>query len=304
MEAIKNIELIPTALNGDKREQPQKYPQLLLRTTQLAFQLLGPIFPNLASKVAYRLFSTPRVRAKHKISDEIIERAKLFEVLYGKSLLKAYEWGKGDKTVLLVHGWESRGTAMRSFVPALVEKGYRVVAFDGPAHGNSDGKRTNLPHFSGAVKAMIRHLDGVDAIIAHSFGGATSVFSLAWDQDAPLLNKLVLIGVPNRMEGVLDNALRTLKAPKIVAKKFKSIIQTKVAVPLKEANVAEAGKRMKLGEALIVHDKQDPVVPFSEAQTTFDQWDNANLLIVDGIGHYRLMKNPEVVKRVVDFVIS
>ena len=304
MEAIKNIELIPTALNGDKREQPQKYPQLLLRTTQLAFQLLGPIFPNLASKVAYRLFSTPRVRAKHKISDENIERAKLFEVLYGKSLLKAYEWGKGDKTVLLVHGWESRGTAMRSFVPALVEKGYRVVAFDGPAHGNSDGKRTNLPHFSGAVKAMIRHLDGVDAIIAHSFGGATSVFSLAWDQDAPLLNKLVLIGVPNRMEGVLDNALRTLKAPKIVAKKFKSIIQTKVAVPLKEANVAEAGKRMKLGEALIVHDKQDPVVPFSEAQTTFDQWDNANLLIVDGIGHYRLMKNPEVVKRVVDFVIS
>lgn len=304
MEKIKNIEYIPPAPDGNPKEIIRAYPKLLLKSTQFFFRFIGPIVPGLASQVAYRLFTTPRQRAKHKVSDEILERARLFEVLYGKRILKAYEWGKGEKTVLLVHGWESRGTAMRSFVPALVAHGYRVVAFDGPAHGNSDGKRTNLPHFSGAVKAMIRQLDGVEAIIGHSFGGATSVFSLAWDENAPWLDKLVLIGVPNRLEFVLEDALNTLKAPKSVARKFKSLIQTKVDVPIQEANVAASGSQLKLGEALIVHDKKDPIVPFSEAETTFQSWDNANLLVVDGLGHFKLMKDKAVVEKVVHFIIN
>ncbi len=304
MEKIKNIEYIPPVPDGNPKEIIRAYPKLLLKSTQFFFQFIGPIVPGLASQVAYRLFTTPRQRAKHKVSDEILERARLFEVLYGKRILKAYEWGRGEKTVLLVHGWESRGTAMRSFVPALVAHGYRVVAFDGPAHGNSDGKRTNLPHFSGAVKAMIRQLDGVEAIIGHSFGGATSVFSLAWDENAPWLDKLVLIGVPNRLEFVLEDALNVLKAPKSVARKFKNLIQTKVDVPIQEANVAASGSQLKLGEALIVHDKKDPIVPFSEAETTFQSWDNANLLVVDGLGHFKLMKDKAVVEKVVHFIIN
>ncbi|MCB9298398.1 MAG: hypothetical protein H6559_35600 [Lewinellaceae bacterium] len=41
-----------------------------------------------------------------------------------------------------------------------------------------------------------------------------------------------------------------------------------------------------------MRDKQDAVVPFSEALATFEAWDNARLLVLcDGYGyHYRLMK--------------
>lgn len=304
METLKNIEYLATNPDPNFKDKGRSYPNILLKATQLFFQYIGPIIPNTAAKIAYRLFATPRGRAEHKVSDAILESARLFEVLYGRQILKAYEWGKGEKTILLVHGWESRGTAMRSFVPALVENGYRVVAFDGPAHGNSDGKRTNLPHFSGAVRAMVRQVGEVEAVISHSFGGVSSVFAFATDEDMPWLNKLVLIGVPNRLDSVLNDAATILKVPKSVNRKFRAIIQSKINLPIDEANMTDIGKKLKLGEALIVHDQNDAIVPFAAAQMTFEAWENAQLVAVDGLGHYRLMKHPAVVKRVVNFIID
>ena len=118
------------------QKQKSEYPFYLI-FVKWSFAIFGSIFPKAVANLAYRIFTTPRMRAVHKRTDEIIESARLFEVLYGKIILKGYEWGRGARTILLVHGWESRGTALRSFVPGLVQAGFRVVAFDGPAHGNS-----------------------------------------------------------------------------------------------------------------------------------------------------------------------
>ena len=102
-----------------KEALPCRYP-VSLRLIRVAFATLGRLFPSLASKVAFRLFTTPRRRARHKSSDPILEKAEVFEFLYGEQMLKGYQWGSGGRTVLLVHGWESRGTALRTFVPSLL----------------------------------------------------------------------------------------------------------------------------------------------------------------------------------------
>ena len=52
----------------------------------------------------------------------------------------------------------------------------------------------------------------------------------------------------------------------------------------------------------IIHDKQDGVVPILAAKEIFAAWHNARLLITDGFGHYRLLKNPEIAARVSQFV--
>lgn len=269
---------------------------------RLSFSIIGRIFPGFAGKMAYRFFTTPRRRANHRVSDPIIERAKLFEVLYGKQILKAYEWGQGDRNILLVHGWESRGTALRSFVPSLVEKGFRVITFDGPAHGHSTGKRTNLPHFGGAVKAVITHVGGVYGIITHSFGGASTVFALSKSDSAFSIEKLVLIGVPNRMSLVLNSAIKMMRVPAKASRRFMKIIESKLQSSVNEVDISEADGRLKVKEALIVHDKKDSVVPFQAAEGIFDAWDNANLLVVEGMGHYKLVKNPALIEKVVDFI--
>lgn len=301
MEALQQIEYLSPAPDYSPTTTKLQVP-FKQRMVQWTFASLGRLGPGIAGRIAYRLFSTPRSRAKHKSSDPVLESARLFEVLYGGQILKAYEWGRGEQTILLVHGWESRGTALRSFVPALLEKGYRVVAFDGPAHGNSGGKRTNLPHFGGAIRAVINHLGGVHSIICHSFGGASTVFTL-WSIEPKIkVEKLVLVAVPNDMRLVLKSAAKAMNLPPIVKRKFKSILESILGLPLETVKMENANGQINVADALIVHDKADDVVPFSSGQSLFEGWDNASMLVTEGYGHYRLMRQKPVIDRVAGFI--
>ena len=301
METLKKIEHLSSDTSGRLPEPPRAIP-LALRPARFLFGTLGYIFPRPAARVAYRFFSTLRIRAKHKSSDELLESARVFEFLYGREMLKGYEWGSGEKVVLLVHGWESRGTALRAFVPPLLNKGFRVVAFDGPAHGNSDGRRTNLLHFGGAVRAVLNQAGGAYGIITHSFGGASTVFTLSQLDPSIRVEKLVLIGVPNSIDKVLNDAIETLNVPPPAARHFFRYIERKVQFPVEHANLSRANGLMQVRRSLIVHDKQDAVVPFAEGMATFEAWDNASMLASDGLGHYLLMKDSGVIQRVADFV--
>lgn len=303
MELAEKIELLPPH-HLDTMPEPTPPLPLHYKLIQFGFQTLGTAFPDTAAQVAYRLFSTPIGRAKHTRSDEVLESARVFEFLYGEHLLKGYEWGRGAKTVLLVHGWQSRGTALRTFVPPLVESGFRVVAFDGPAHGDSEGKQTNLIHFGGAVRAIIQQLGAVQSIITHSFGGASTVYALASSATAIPVEKLVLIAAPSSMERVWSDAVRLFRLPKPAAKRFKNILERILNRSLQEVDVAKIKHRLHVGETLLVHDRTDQVVPLAESEAIVANWDNASLLISEGHGHYRLMKSPEIIHRVVRFINS
>ncbi len=285
---------------------PQKnrseYPFYLV-LVKWGFAFFGRIFPETAAKLAFHIFTTPMKRAVHKHTDEVIESARLFEVLYGKIILKGYEWGRGDRTVLLVHGWESRGTALRSFVPGLVAAGFRVVAFDGPGHGNSGGKRTNLPHFAGAVRAVLNQIGPVHGIITHSFGGSTSVFALAHLDNSIEVEKLVLVAVPASTRKVVRDFAKLISLPSQAMKAMKNMIHRKLnGLRFQDTDLIESLAKAKVGEVLVVHDKFDPSVHFESAEAIFEKYDHASLLVTQDQGHFYLMRHPEVIRRVINFV--
>ncbi len=299
--SVKSIEYLHSDYYDPVTESPPSYP-FALKLVRLGFRLLAPIFPKRAAKIAYRLFSTPRLRARHKTSDEILETARIFEFLYGQHVLKGYEWGSGEQSILLVHGWESRGTALRAFVPTLVAQGYRVVAFDGPAHGDSAGKQTNLIHFAGAVRAALRQAGNVHGIITHSFGGASTVYALSNMTEPVAIEKLVLIAVPDSIKKVLDETIELFRLPRTAAREFYKLIEQRLQANVHKADVSKAAAKNYIGELLVVHDEEDQVVPFASGKRIYDHWDNAALLATKGYGHYRLMKNPDLIRRVVDFI--
>ncbi|MCP3931745.1 MAG: alpha/beta hydrolase [Bacteroidetes bacterium] len=298
-----NIEYLHSDFIDDKPEKNWKMP-MSVKLARMGFTIGGRLFPEFAAKIAYHQFTKPRIRAKHKVSDVILERARIFEFLYGKRLLKGYEWGEGEQTILLVHGWESRGTALRNFVPSLLGKGYKIVTFDGPAHGDSGGYRTNMIHFAGAVKAILNRIPSIRGIITHSFGGASTVFALANWSDAPFVEKLVQVAVPNSIEKIFNDAIELMNLPPLASKKFKTILEEKAQQPLHSMNLTDAYDLIQVGRSLLIHDEEDKVVPIQSAKEISKVWENSTLVITKGYGHFRLLKNPDVIKRVVEFIES
>lgn len=302
MVDTKFIEVLPHFQLETLPEPKTKYPAPV-KFVRFAFDTLGRIFPRQAGKIAFHLFTRPRIKAVHKHSDSLLESARLFEILYGKIILKGYEWGSGSKTVLLVHGWESRGTALRSFVPGLVAAGYRVVAFDGPAHGDSGGTHTTFLDFAKAIRAVINQLGSVDSIITHSFGGATSVFALTHIDSSIEIEKLVLIGVPSNTEKIVEEAMDFMNVPPSAFNHFRKILDQRFNnLSFEMANIESTLGKVNAQSVLVVHDKFDKSVPFESAERIMERWDFVNLIVTQGMGHSKVLKNPKVVDMVVDFV--
>lgn len=284
-----------------REEKAAKLP-FYLPVVQFFIGIFGSIFPGLTAKIALKLMLAPRGKAKHKVSDKTLESAKISEMLIGKNILKIYEWGAGEKTALLIHGWESRGTAMRSLVNPLVEKGFRVIAFDGPAHGNSTGKTTHIPEFSEAVAAIIRRAGNVEVVITHSFGGVCLTYASSKLMPEIILPKVVMIAVPMNFEDILKKVFTILNFPSAVKKKLNAkIVELAEETPEKISIPAKADTTT-IEKLLIVHDTQDAIVNFRYAEQIKETWSNSKLIVTKGLGHYRIMKHPKVISKVMDFI--
>lgn len=284
--------------------QPEQAPRepMVLPLIRLGFRVMGPLFPGLAARIAYRFFTTPRQRARHKKSEPILEQARIFEFLAGRRMLKGYEWGEGDRVVLLVHGWESRGTALRTFVAPLLAAGYRVVAFDGPAHGDSRGRATTMPEFAGAVRAIMNQFGQIEHIITHSFGGPSTMFALRHLDPDRHIKRLVMIAAPNRAQAVFNRATSMLGVRGKAKARFRQMLERSAGLPLHAADVSGTLPPPTIDDVLLVHDREDAIVPFDDALETAHNWPDVHLLATRGYGHYRLMKNPDLIRYVADFL--
>jgi hypothetical protein len=140
------IEYLNSAHADNGTEQLPRVHNWQARLAQCFFKLFGNIFPRWTAQIAYKFFRTPRWRAQHKRPDALIIAARLVDFPFQNETIKCYEWGDAaaKKTILLAHGWESRGTALRMYVPDLIKNGFKIVAFDALAHGDSTGKQNNL----------------------------------------------------------------------------------------------------------------------------------------------------------------
>jgi len=90
-----------------------------------------------------------------------IAKAETNEIPFEGGKLPVYSWGKG-KTVLLFHGWGSRASHLALIAQILAQDGFRVVAFDAPAHSSVMVKplkdTTNMFELSRAMCTVAKSL--------------------------------------------------------------------------------------------------------------------------------------------------
>jgi len=293
--------LVTKPISKLKKPAPSSIP-VSLKLVRFGFNTIGRIFPAKASQIALKLFGTPRMRARHKVSDDLIDSAKKSSIWVNNLNIKMYQWGEGDKTILLVHGWESRGTALRTFVPGIIKAGFKVIAFDAPAHGDSDGKYATLLTFAEVISAIIEQSGNIHSIIAHSFGGPTSIYAITNMNLKQAIHKIVLVATPSKISVPVNQAINLLNLSPKTAIKFVQRLERILKVPIKELTVANFAKKAEIEEVLIVHDKKDKMVSINSAMAHLKAFKQSHLIITEGLGHYLIMKDKMVIDRITHFV--
>src|SRR5258707_6696930 len=149
-------------------------------STNVRFAATALLAPDLAGAWAERLFLTPpRPRIEATALDLIDARSSF--IVHKARHIAVWEWGWKSReapAVLLAHGSAGHAAQMRAFVFALLAAGYRVIGFDQPAHGLSEGRLTSLVDFADVLGAVAAHHGPVHAVIAHSLGAAATAFAL------------------------------------------------------------------------------------------------------------------------------
>lgn len=265
-----------------------------------AFRVLGAVAPQLAGRWAAHLWFRPPRYAPPAREQELLARAQHLSFQHADKRIAIYAWGNGP-IVLLVHGWSGRGAQMGAFVDPLVAAGFRAIAFDAPAHGQSTGTDTNLLEVSAVIRTIAHEHGPLHAVIAHSFGVVCTLYALSEGLRAA---HVVGISPPATIEGMVDKFAAQLAIPAPAVSAMRNYFEARFGTdlwmrysPLRLASAASV-------PALIVHDEQDSDVPWQEGEALARAWPGAQFQRTHGLGHRRVLRDPGVIAQAVRFIAA
>jgi len=260
------------------------------------FAIVSRLLPDLARRQAERLFTLPPRYAGRRAHPADARRET---VVAGKHSLAVWQAGPAAApAVLLVHGWGGRGVQMGSFVAPLLAGGYRVVWFDQPGHGDSGSGAVALPDFVRALEALAVTHGPFAAAIGHSLGAAALGVAL---RRGIQLGRVVFVSAPASIIEHAHNFARLLGITPRIREAMRRRLEHRYGVHFAEIDRIDGLERLSL-PALFVHDRADTEVPFEHALRLSGRMPNARLIKTYGLGHYRVLREPSVVRAVVDFV--
>ena len=262
-----------------------------------AFAAAGRVAPGTAARWAEVLFCRPPRHEPRTRDHQFLASGRRYTLVKGDEEIAAWEWGQGP-LVLLVHGWGSRAGRFSTIGPALVEAGFRVVAHDAPAHGQSSGTEAALPLFADALRTVGRHFGTAAAVIGHSLGGAATVLAL---RDGLQAHRAIIIATPSNVEVFSHRFAQFFGVPERVREIMQMNLERRFQMAWADVQSARLARSLTV-PALIVHDHDDTDVPVAEGRAIAQAWPGAELVITKGLGHRGVLRSSEVVHYLLDFL--
>jgi pimeloyl-ACP methyl ester carboxylesterase len=273
----------------------------LLKLVRWFFPRLEKFAPPLAHQYFLKIFFTP---LKYKTPDKELTAEKFarrFQINISGKTIQCYEWGDEQMPyVLVVHGWAGRATQFRRFFKPLMNSGLRVVGFDGPAHGKSTGKRTSILEFEETLKKIFEVKGDPMGVVAHSFGGVAVLYSVMRGLN---VKKLVNIASPTIGDEVIRTYLNAVNGSWSTGEFFKSYVLKTQGKTFDEFSALHFVKHLpgKI-DLLLVHDENDKEVTIEHADALVKAYPDAHLIRTRKLGHTRILKDDEVIRRCVTFL--
>jgi alpha-beta hydrolase superfamily lysophospholipase len=263
--------------------------------------------------VAARLSSPVRQPTERSPAHEDLDFQDVsFESTDGLALKGWWVPGDGSsQAVVLVHGLEGNKSDEHVLKTASVYSGagYSVLMFDLRGHGESEGKRTTVAYqevrdVRGALSWLEKERGfGPGEVVLHgwSMGGATVLRSAPETGVAAVVEESGYADLPLLLRDRLpqSSGLPSFFNPGIflMAKLFLDLDPWAVRPAEDAAKLSEAGVPL-----LIVHSKDDEVVPFEHAQMLAASYPDAEFWRLEGYGHVGACNHPGYRQELLDFL--
>lgn len=282
------------------------FQKIILRIFQITFKITETLFPSLAGKWTVRLFFTPRKFTRPKWETNLLKSARKIKIQF-KSNYKLgshedyylrYDWGKSGPAVLLVHGWEGRGTQLGYFVKPLLDAGYHVITFDAVAHGDSPGKRTNMPEFAQIIKDIGKEVGGFHAIIGHSLGGAAAGYAVT---EAVRTDNLITICSPTTIEFIFEAFAQQIHASQKTIYYLSEFLENFTNKKTEDFSFTNFASKLKT-TGYIIHDEHDKEIPYSQALALHKNWNESQLITTKKLGHRRILRDKETISKIISLI--
>src|SRR5688572_5029630 len=269
-------------------------------STNVRFAASALLFSELPGGWPGRLLlppPTPRDSAAAAL-DLIDARSSFLE--HKKRQIAMWHWGSREApAVLLAHGWGGYAAQMRAFVFPLLQAGYRVIAYDQPAHGVSEGRLTGLPDFADVLAEVAAFHGSVEGVVAHSLGGAAAALTLANGKAS--FKKVVLVSPPSDLVGYSRRFARWYWMPEAVRKGMQAAIEERYGVRWENLEVPRVAPRLS-AQALVIHDRNDRLMPWTHGDSVARHWPGAKLMSTEGLGHRRILSDERVTRAAAEFI--
>jgi len=212
--------------------------------------------------------------------------------------LEIYEFGQGP-TILMIHGWGGRGLQLAPFIGPLLEKGFKVVTFDLPGHGNSTGKGCTYYEFVEALRTVSGLYPNAKGIIAHSMGGGAATV-LASEHPDPKFKTILIAPHYDLREEFYSWAKSAGASPHLIAS-FIHLSEIRFHYSFEDINPKNVTSKIR-GPFLLIHDTQDKAAKFSSSELLHQSIPHSQFIKTEGKGHNKILQDTEIINSVVKFL--
>ncbi len=209
-----------------------------------------------------------------------------------------YRYGRGEKTILLVHGWSGRGTQLVKFADAFAKAGYSILSFDAPAHGKSPEKTSIMPEFIATILQLEKQYGPFEAAVGHSLGGMSLLNSV---KRGLKIRRLVTIGSGDVIQEIIDEFIEKLGLKPNVGQIMRRQFEMKSHESMDEYSAWRAAKSIDI-PVLVIHDYDDIEVSVKCAGHIHENLKHGELMLTRGLGHRKILGHSDVIGKTLRFI--
>ncbi len=269
-----------------------------LRGIRLAFRALEPVSVRASGALAEQLFFRPPRARLPASAQPLLARARRSWLAVDAVSVPSWHWGEGP-LVALAHGWGSRGGRLTSLVEPLLARGFSVVTFDAPGHGESDSRLGSIPQSARTLRALEAAAGPLHAVVGHSLGAAATALAVSRGLD---LARAVFIAPPASPLAYVEAFARSLGVSAAVMAEMRRRSQERLRFNWEDLDVVAMAERSRGIPLLVVHDEGDREVLPDDGAAIAGAWPGARLVTTRGLGHHRITRDPDAIAQVVDFL--